>query len=71
METKPRSCWMGKRGQNNIGFAGKFKTIVSCRSFQVRAVEKEFRAAQGEEDVKHMKKLLNVSILMYIVGILS
>ena len=62
---------MGKRGQNNIGLDGKFKTFVSCRSFQVRAVEKEFRAAQGEEDVKHMKKLLNVSILMYIVGILS
>ena len=41
----------------------------ACR--QVRQVEKDFRAAQGDEDVRHLKKMVNISIIMYIVGIVS
>ncbi len=55
-----------------IVYASKFSTDTIVRSIdmttQVRAVEKEFRNAQGEEDVKHMKKMYNVALLMYFVG---
>eukprot|EP00960_Hanusia_phi_P049591 759651-Hanusia_phi.AAC.3 len=36
---------------------------------QVRAVEKEFRQNQGEEDVKHMKKMLTWSYALYAIGL--
>ena len=36
---------------------------------QVRAVEKEFRQNQGEEDVKHMKKMLTWSYVLYAIGL--
>ena len=67
MEAKSGSCGLGKRGISEC-MTSVLQTKLSWWT-QVRAVEKEFRAAQGEEDVKHMKKLLNVSIFMYLVGI--
>jgi len=36
---------------------------------EVRALEKKHRANQGEEDVKHMKKMLNWSYALYAVGL--
>jgi len=36
---------------------------------EVRAVEKEFRQNQGEEDVKHMKKMLTWSYVLYAIGL--
>jgi hypothetical protein len=36
---------------------------------EVRAVERKYRQGQGEEDVKHLNKILNFSYLLYGVGL--
>lgn len=37
---------------------------------EIRAVEKEFKEGQGEADVQHLKKMLNISVVMYLAGLL-
>ncbi len=36
---------------------------------EVRAVERKYRQGQGEEDVKHLNKILNFSYLLYGMGL--
>ena len=38
---------------------------------EVREVERKYRQGQGEEDVVHLNKILNVSYLLYAVGLLT
>jgi hypothetical protein len=38
---------------------------------EVREVERKYRQGQGEEDVVHLNKILNISYLMYTVGFLT
>jgi len=35
----------------------------------VRGIEKKYRAMQGADDVKHMKKMLAWSYVLYAVGL--
>lgn len=39
------------------------------RCVQARGLEKKYRAMQGEDDVKHMKKMLTWSYVLYAVGL--
>ena len=39
------------------------------RCVQVRGIEKKYRAMQGQDDVKHMKKMLAWSYVLYAVGL--
>jgi len=38
---------------------------------EVREVERKYRQGQGEEDVVHLNKILNISYLLYAVGLLT
>jgi hypothetical protein len=44
------------------------KVDLKAWADEVRAVEKKYRQAQGEEDVKHMKKMLNWTYVLYAIG---
>jgi fatty acid desaturase len=45
------------------------KVDLKAWANEVRAVEKKYRQAQGEEDVKHMKKMLNWTYVLYAIGL--
>ncbi len=44
------------------------KVDLKAWADEVRAVERKYRNAQGDEDVKHMKKMLNWTYVLYAIG---
>jgi len=44
------------------------KVDLKAWADEVRAVEKRYRNEQSEEDVKHMKKMLNWTYILYAIG---